>query len=117
VVRAASANVKSAEVIAESKPQTSSHSMPVMKTQAPKMSPQMAQIHKLINTSSGARQVIASDNPKAHKYHLQAKGLYDQAEATEDQAASSQLLSKASMAMFDDDVSCDSLSFSRLRNG
>ena len=64
------------------------------------LDPRMDKIVKLINSSSGAKQVMASDNPKAHEYHAKARELYDQARHAGDKAQASRLLNEAVMAMY-----------------
>jgi len=64
------------------------------------MDPRMGQVVKLIYSSSGARQVMESDNPKAHEYHNKAKALYEQATQATEKADASRLLNEAVKSMY-----------------
>ncbi len=74
--------------------------VPVVSAQAQALDPRMNQIVKLINTSSGAKQVIGSDNPKAHQHHARARALYDQALHASGKAEAARFLNQAVMAMY-----------------
>ena len=64
------------------------------------MDPRMGQVVKLIYTSSGARQVMESENPKAHEYHNKAKALYEQATQASEKQEASRLLDEAVKSMY-----------------
>jgi tetratricopeptide (TPR) repeat protein len=60
----------------------------------------MDKVIKLINSSSGAKQVLGSDNAKAREYHEKAKALYRQAQNGTDKAEVSRLLNESVRAMY-----------------
>lgn len=62
--------------------------------------PRMDKIGKLINTSSGARQVLSSDSLQAKASHEKAKALYAQALQSSDKAEASSLLNQSIKAMY-----------------
>ncbi len=62
--------------------------------------PRMDKIGKLINSSSGARQVLSSDSVQAKEYHEKAKSLYAQALQSSDKAEASSLLNQSIKAMY-----------------
>lgn len=74
--------------------------VPVVSAQAQALDPRMDKIVKLINSSSGAKQVMSSDNPLAHEFHAQAKALFDQALQATDKAEASRLLNESVKAMY-----------------
>jgi len=95
-VKAAVATAASAEVFVA----PAATAVPVVSAQAQAMDPRMDKIVKLINTSSGAKQVMSSDNPVAHEYHAQAKALYDQALHATDKDEASRLLNESVKTMY-----------------
>lgn len=90
--------LKAAPAVVKAKPVATP--IPVVTERAKALDPRMDKIVKLINTSSGARQVLASDNPKAQEYHAKAKALYDQALHATTKSDASRLLNKSVMAMY-----------------
>ncbi|MEH6472257.1 MAG: hypothetical protein V7752_13500 [Halopseudomonas sp.] len=100
------AQVKVVESATEAKPAATAFvapeptAVPVVSAQAKALDPRMDKIVKLINTSSGAKQVMSSDNPKAHEYHAKAKALYDQALHAGDKTEASRLLNESVKAMY-----------------
>ncbi len=73
---------------------------PVVSAEAKALDPRMDKIVKLINSSSGAKQVMGSNNAKAHEYHARAKALFDQASHASDKAEASRLLNESVKAMY-----------------
>ncbi|WP_210398060.1 hypothetical protein [Motiliproteus sediminis] len=64
------------------------------------MDPRMDKVVKLIYSSSGAKQVMESDSPKALEYHEKAKALYRQATEATEKSEASRLLNDAVKAMY-----------------
>ncbi|WP_207063271.1 hypothetical protein [Motiliproteus sp. SC1-56] len=81
------------------KPAAASATAPVSQ-RAMGMDSRMDKVVKLINSSSGARQVMASDNPEAHQHHARAKALYNEALNATDKSEASRLLNEAVKAMY-----------------
>ncbi len=73
---------------------------PVVSAQAKTLDPRMERIGTLINRSSGAKQVISSDNPVAHEHHAKAKALYDQALHAGGKTEASRLLNLSVKSMY-----------------
>ncbi|MEH6824152.1 MAG: hypothetical protein V7629_09620 [Motiliproteus sp.] len=73
---------------------------PVVTARAKTLDPRMEKIGTLINRSSGAKQVISSDNPVAHEHHAKAKAWYDQALHAGDKTEASRLLNLSVKSMY-----------------
>jgi hypothetical protein len=64
------------------------------------LDPRMDMVIKLINSSSGARQVMNSENSLAHEHHAKARKLYAQALEADNQSEAVALLDDAIQSMF-----------------
>lgn len=72
-------------------------------TESAEVDPRVNMIHKLLNISSGAIQVISSDNPEVAAEHLKAKKLFSQAKEQFDlgnNVQGSALLDQSAKTMF-----------------